>query len=184
MDKLLNLQELAIRHKVSSPTVRNWLSKGLPYIQSPSDGGKEWVFCQMATDEWVENIENEKVERAKLKQLEVEAQEERDEDLKKKKLEKLEEEIQWIRLRREQRERTLVPIAEVEAIFEEQILSLKSQLQAAPSKWAHLLHKENNPATIKEVLTREVDDILKELSSEDAMKELEEYDPSRQTQTG
>lgn len=74
----------------------------------------------------------------------------------------------------------LVDISEVAKTVEKEYVFVRAQVRSLPARLSKLLSMESDPLVINETLTNEIDEILKELSSDDKyeakIKELELYE--------
>lgn len=175
MSEHLSMQQLSVRYRVSRPTIMNYVSRGMPFVQEADRSkGIPWLFDAEACDLWIAEQEDEKqLQRlVELEQTEIES--EADEDIKRERIRKLQVEIKILEQRYLERRGELIPVDEILDVVEAQYRKVRAQLLSLPQKLAPTLAVKTDVAEIDDIITDYVNDALSELVEDEVVPEAKE----------
>lgn len=149
----VNRSQLASIMGWSLPTVDARVREGMPYLSKPGAGNKKggtWEFETADCVKWFIDKATEPV--AKNPQAEV--------SLRTAMAEATLKEIQVM-----EKQKLLIPIADVVKVVGENIAVLKSRVTALPGRLAQAVAVETDPASVLRIIKAEVAEVLDEISS-------------------
>ncbi len=155
--KVVGRQELADIFGVSGPTVDAWMRNGAPYITAGSKG-ISWEINTAEISEW---LINKSVDEATGATQAGEAEVERRMKFAK---------MQRVELQLEKEKKLVAPIDEMSQALSVTFATMRAALRIIPGRVYSALVGETNETRFKKVIQAEIDNALKDLSTDKVLK--------------
>ena len=147
-EEYLTKNELAKVFGVSLFTISSWLSKGLPYREKGRKG-KGYKFYLPEVEEWVKQMEKEKLSELNLEILKAKAK-------------YREEKAKLIELERKEKERILIKREKIEKLLIEIANIVKKKLYSWRTKLPPILEKKTRKQ-IDVILNEELNELFEDI---------------------
>lgn len=170
MSEFLNLNEVSLKYQVTPHTIKKWVQEGLPCVQIGKGKGKPYKFDSEDIHEWILDRKEIETESALMEQEAEEIKGELDAEIKQARLRNLDRDFELKTLKLAVQAGELVPIDRVAHVFEDQLVYLRTNIRALPSKLSPRLSKLNSATEIKQELQTALDEILNDLAVPDKYK--------------
>lgn len=166
---LVTMTQLGRHFGVSQPTIRHYLTKGMPFVtEANRKKGIAWEFSLSECKEWFEQQEQAKTA---LHNQKIQEQQE-DAGIIAARIKKLNIESDRLSLRLAKERGELVEIQLVAQLVESQMTTLRTHLLALPIKLTPILIGQTDAAVIKETISSYIREALEELSEDSVLESV------------